>query len=69
MGLLTWIILGAIAGAVVVIGARSISDWVTATLAVATAALLWRFKRLPEPVIVLGAALIGLIVHPLVSHA
>jgi chromate transporter len=61
--------IGAIAGAVVVIGARSISDWVTAALAVATAALLWRFKRLPEPVIVLGAALIGLIVHPLVSHA
>ncbi|MBV9889395.1 MAG: hypothetical protein JO090_00730 [Rhizobacter sp.] len=53
----------------IVIGQRSISDWITAVLAIATAALLWRFKKLPEPVIVLAAALIGLIVHPLVSHA
>ncbi len=61
--------IGAIAGAVVVIGQRSITDWITAALAVATAALLWRFKKLPEPVVVLVAAAIGLVVHPLVSHA
>jgi chromate transporter len=40
-----------------------------AALAVATAALLWRYKKLPEPVIVVAAALIGLVVHPLVSYA
>ncbi|HTJ04130.1 MAG TPA: chromate transporter [Caldimonas sp.] len=61
--------IGAIAGAVVVIGQRSITDSITAVLAVASAALLWRFKKLPEPVVVLAAALIGLLVHPLVRHA
>ncbi len=60
--------IGAIAGAVVVIGQRSIIDWVTAALALATVAVLWRFKKLPEPVIVVAAALIGFIVHPLMTH-
>jgi chromate transporter len=61
--------IGAIAGAVIVIGQRSITDWITALLALATAAVLWRFKKVPEPVIVVAAALIGLAVHPLVSGA
>ncbi|RQP22766.1 chromate transporter [Piscinibacter terrae] len=61
--------IGAIAGAVIVIGQRSITDWVTATLAIATAAVLWKFKKVQEPVIVLAAALIGLVVHPLIAHA
>ncbi|MEF8687942.1 UNVERIFIED_CONTAM: chromate transporter [Comamonas sp. A-3] len=60
--------IGSIAGAVIVIGQRSISDWITAALAIATAAILWRFKKLPEPVIVVAAAVIGLVVHPLVTH-
>jgi chromate transporter len=60
--------IGSIAGAVIVIGQRSISGWITAALAIATAAILWRFKKVPEPVIVLAAAVIGLIVHPLVMH-
>ena len=61
--------IGAIAGAVVVIGQRSITDAVTAALALATAAVLWKFKKLPEPVIVAAAAVIGLVVHPLMAHA
>ncbi|GEQ77493.1 chromate resistance transporter [Comamonas testosteroni] len=61
--------IGSIAGAVIVIGQRSISDWITAALAIATAAILWRFKKLPEPVIVVAAAVIGLVVHPLVTHS
>jgi chromate transporter len=61
--------IGAIAGAVVVIGQRSIVDAVTAALALATAGVLWKFKKLPEPVIVAGAAVIGLVVHPLMTHA
>ncbi len=61
--------IGAIAGAVIVIGQRSITDWLTATLAIVTAVVLWRFKKIPEPVIVLAAALIGLVVHPLMTHA
>jgi chromate transporter len=61
--------IGAIAGAVVIIGQRSITDWITATLAIVTVAVLWRFRKLPEPVVVVVAALIGLVVHPLVAHA
>ncbi len=48
-----------------VLAQRSIVDWVTALLALATAAILWRFKKLPEPLIVIAAALIGLAAHPL----
>ncbi|NKI72258.1 chromate efflux transporter [Collimonas pratensis] len=59
---------GAIAGSVVVIAQRSIIDIPTALLALATAALLWKFKKLPEPVIVIGAALIGLVVYPLLHY-
>jgi chromate transporter len=61
--------IGAIAGAVIVIGQRSITDWITAALALVTAFVLWKFKKVQEPMIVLAAALIGLAVHPLVSHA
>lgn len=61
--------IGAIAGAVIVIAQRSITDWITAAMAVLTAIVLWRFKKLPEPVIVAVAAAIGLLVHPLVVHA
>ena len=61
--------IGAITGAVIVIGQRSITDWVTAALALVTVALLWRFKKLPEPLIVVAAAVIGLVLHPLMTHA
>ena len=56
---------GALAGAVIVIAQRSVSDAVTAALALVTAALLWRFKKLPEPLIVLAAAGLGLLLYPL----
>jgi chromate transporter len=57
--------IGAIAGAAVVIGVRSITDWLTAALAIATALALWRFKKLPEPLIVVAAAVIGMFAYPL----
>ncbi|MFL6699209.1 MAG: chromate transporter [Vitreoscilla sp.] len=60
--------IGAIAGSVVVIGQRSITDWLTALLALVTAAVLWKFKKLPEPVIVAAAAAIGLVAFPLLHH-
>lgn len=56
---------GAISGSVVVLGMRSITDVSTAALSLGTTLLLIRFKRLPEPLIVLGAALIGLGLYPL----
>ena len=60
--------IGAIAGAVIVIGQRSITDFVTAALALVTVIVLWRFKKVPEPLIVLVAAIAGLLLHPLLAH-
>ncbi|MBI2771245.1 MAG: chromate transporter [Burkholderiales bacterium] len=60
--------IGAITGAVIVLGQRSVIDWVTAILAVGTAAALWKFKKLPEPVIVVIAAIAGFLVYPLMTH-
>lgn len=61
---------GAIAGSVIVIARRSVIDWPTALIALATVVLLWRFRKLPEPVIVVAAALIGLTLYPLLHlHA
>ena len=60
--------IGAIAGAVILLSRRSIVDVPTAALAIATVALLWRFKKLPEPLVVAAAAAIGLAVYPLVRH-
>lgn len=57
--------IGAIAGSVIVLARRSLIDVPTILIALATVALLWRFKKLQEPVIVAGAAAIGLIVYPL----
>ena len=52
----------------VVIGQRSITDLVTAALALITVGVLWRYKKLPEPVVVAVAAIAGLVLFPLVSH-
>lgn len=60
--------IGAIAGAVVVLAQRSITDWITALLALATVAILGRFKKIQEPLIVVAAALIGLAVQPLLAR-
>ncbi len=54
--------IGAITGAVIVLGRRSIIDIPTVLLAIATVGLIWKGKRVPEPLIVLGAAIIGLVV-------
>lgn len=55
---------GAITGSVFVIGQRSVVDIPTALIAVTTVAILWRFKRLSEPVVVLAAALLGMLIYP-----
>jgi chromate transporter len=57
---------GAIVGAVIVLGRRSLIDFPTILIAVVTLALLWKFKqKLPEPVIVVIAAVVGLVIYPL----
>ncbi len=57
---------GAIAGAVVLIALRTIYDVPTAAIALMSLAVLWRFK-VPEPLLVTAAGLIGLVVWPLVK--
>jgi len=57
--------IGAITGAVIVLAKRSIVDVPTALLAALTLVLLWKVKKLQEPVIVALAAAIGLAVYPL----
>jgi chromate transporter len=59
--------IGAISGAVIVLGRRSISDVTTLLLAFGALAILTKSKKIPEPLIVLGAAMIGLILFPLVG--
>jgi len=59
---------GAITGSVIVIAERSIIDVPTALLAITATALLWNFKKLQEPVVVLGAGLLGMLLFPLVHH-
>ncbi|HTL70725.1 MAG TPA: chromate transporter [Candidatus Eisenbacteria bacterium] len=51
---------GAITGAVVVLGRRSLTDIPTIAIAVATGFILWKTKKIPEPVLILLAAIIGL---------
>jgi chromate transporter len=53
---------GALAGAVVVLTRQAVIDWPSAAIAVATLALLWRFK-LGEPYVVLAAGALGLLIH------
>lgn len=59
---------GAITGSVIVIAKRSIVDIPTALMALATVALLWKYKKLQEPVVVVGAALIGVVLYPLLHQ-
>jgi chromate transporter len=60
--------IGAITGAVIVLGRRSIVDIRTILLAVATVGLIWKGKTIPEPLIVVGAAIIGLVVKFWMPH-
>ena len=59
---------GAIAGACFVLGKRAIFDVPTAILAVAALVLLWRFK-VTEPILIVGAGLIGFAIFWLKGHA
>jgi chromate transporter len=56
---------GAITGAVVILGARAITDLPTALIGLVSLAVLWRFK-VSEPALVIISALVGLILWPFV---
>ena len=52
---------GAIAGAAVILGRRSLADVPTILIGLATFALLFVPKRIPEPVLIVAAGLVGLL--------
>ncbi len=54
---------GAIAGAAVILGRRSLSDVPTMLIALVTLALLITPKKIPEPVLILAAGLVGLLLR------
>ena len=54
---------GAIAGAAFVLGKRAIVDAATATIAVATLIVLLKTKRIPEPLVILLAGGVGLLIR------
>lgn len=53
--------IGAIAGAVLVLGKRTLTDIPTVLIALTTATMLFRFKKLQEPFVILAAAAIGIL--------
>ena len=63
---------GAIAGACVVLGRRTVfengwsPEYPKIVILLVTIGLILKFKKLPEPVIVVGAAVVGLFLYPLV---
>jgi chromate transporter len=59
---ITAAVIGALAGAVIVIAIRTIKDVPTALIALATTILLLICKKIKEPLVILVAALIGLII-------
>jgi chromate transporter len=57
--------IGAIAGAVLVLGKRTLTDLPTVLIALTTVAILFKFKKLQEPFIIVAAAVIGIILKTL----
>lgn len=58
---------GALSGAVVVLALRAVYDVPTAAIALASLAVLWRYK-VSEPVLVVAAGIVGLVVWPLLGR-
>lgn len=51
--------IGAIAGAVVILGKKSLIDLPTILIALVTIFLLWKYKKITEPYIIIACAIIG----------
>jgi len=60
---------GAIAGAAVILGRRSLVDLPTTLIALATLALLLAPRKIPEPVLIVAAGLVGLVLRGTVPAA
>jgi chromate transporter len=56
---------GAIAGAAFVLGRRAVIDFTTAAIAIGTLVLLFRARKIPEPLVIAGAGVGGVLVTTL----
>jgi chromate transporter len=54
---------GALAGAVVVLGRRALVDPATWLIGIATLVLLWKVRRIPEPLLIVAAGVVGLVLR------
>jgi chromate transporter len=54
---------GAIAGAAFVLGRRALVDVVSVAIAVTSLAVLWRWRKVPEPLLILAAAVAGVLLE------
>jgi chromate transporter len=54
---------GAIAGAAVILSRRALVDVPTVLIAVITFAVLLRFRKIPEPILILAAGVAGIALH------
>jgi chromate transporter len=59
--------IGAIAGAVLVLGKRTLMDWTSVAIGVIVVGVLVRFKKVHEPIIIVAAALVGILLKTLLS--
>ncbi len=60
---ITVAVVGVLAGTTVLVGKAAITDWLTAAVFALTLIALFAVKKLPEPLLVLGGAIIGLIAY------
>jgi chromate transporter len=60
--------IGAIAGAAFVLGRRALIDLATVLIALATLALLLKFKKLKEPLIIVGAGILGIALRAMLAQ-
>ncbi len=58
---------GAIVGAVVILGQKSIIDLYTAGIAFCSVFVLWRYKKVTEPYLILGCAIVGYLLKTYLS--
>jgi len=59
---------GSIAGAAFVLGRRALIDVPTLLIALGTVGLLVKFKKIQEPLVIVGAGVVGILLYPLVHH-
>ena len=64
---ITAAVIGALVGAVIIIGIRSIIDFPTALIGLTSVIVLIFLKKITEPYIILFAAIIGLILNTMIS--